>query len=272
MAKITFQFLGTGSAFSKLYGNTSALVFVENNNDVKTLLIDCGRTTPDDLHRLGYSFEDIDAIFITHLHGDHVYGLEEAGFKGRYLFDKKPHLILPTIKFKADLWDRTLKGTMYHGDLNRVMAFEDYFTYEAVDREEQFFFFNGVMFSVFPTHHVKNKKSYGLIIGEKDYAIYSGDSLLNYDLMDIGFSDSCQVVFHDCQLFHNEGRVHCSLEDLKTTKNEWRDKIYIMHYGDDLHDKYFEIKDAGFNIAVRGDKYEFEVGTYDIDFQDIGVL
>jgi ribonuclease BN (tRNA processing enzyme) len=262
MANITIQFLGTGSAFSKKYGNTSALVFVENNGEMKKLLIDCGRTTPDDLFQLGYTWSDIDAIFITHLHGDHVNGLEEAGFFGRYVLKQKPHIIFPHIKLKTDLWDKTLKGTMMNGDLDRLMAFEDYFTYEAVEREEQYFFFNDVMFSVFPTYHIKNKKSYGLIIGEKDYILYSGDSLLNKDLIEIGFSEDCQVVFHDCALYHKEGMVHASLQDMMTIELEHREKIYIMHYDDNLDEKYLEVKDAGLNIAARGVKYHFEVGEF----------
>jgi hydroxyacylglutathione hydrolase len=263
MAEITLQFLGTGSAFSKKYGNTSALVFVENNGVMKKLLIDCGRTTPDDLYQLGYTWSDVDAIFITHLHGDHVFGLEEAAFYGRYVLRKKPHIIFPHIKLKQDLWERVLKGTMMNsGEESRIMTFDDYFTYEAVEREEQFFYFNGVMFSVFPTYHIKNKKSYGLIIGEKDYILYSGDSLLNKDLIDIGFSEDCQAVFHDCQLFHSEDRAHASFDDLLTLNEAWRGQVYIMHYGDNLEDKIDEIKNAGFKIANRGEKYHYRVGEY----------
>lgn len=265
MSNITIQFMGTGSSFSKKHGNTSALVFVEKDGEVKKILIDCGRTTPDDMAEHGYGFGDIDAIFITHLHGDHVYGLEEAGFIGRYVLNKKPHLIFPSVKIKNDLWDKVLKGTMAQGDLVRAMSFEDYFTHEVVDREDQYFFFNDVMFSVFPTNHIKNKKSYGLIIGERNYILYSGDSLFNNDLVGIGFSEDCQAVFHDCQLFESDSKVHASLGDLLTIDEQYRGSVFIMHYGDDLHgnwDKIDEIKDSGLNIAIRGEKYEFEVGEF----------
>lgn len=258
-ANITIQFMGTGSSFSKSYGNTSALVFVEHKGTMKRLLIDCGRTTPDDLHSLGYSFADIDAIFITHLHGDHIYGLEEAGFVGRYVLNQKPHLIFPHEKLKSDLWEKVLKGTMMNGDLPRMMKMEDYFISTVVEREQQYFFFNDVMFSVFPTLHVQNKKSYGLIIGEKDFIMYSGDSLLNQELIQIGFENDCQAVFQDCQLFHNEGRVHASFEDLLTLENFVREDTYIMHYGDDLEAHREKIEGAGFKIANRGEKYHFTV-------------
>ncbi|RPK20084.1 MBL fold metallo-hydrolase [Paenibacillus xylanexedens] len=259
MANITIQFMGTGSSFSKKYGNTSALIFIENNGTTKKLLIDCGRTTPDDLASLGYSFADVDAIFITHLHGDHVYGLEEAAFVGRYVINKKPHLIFPHEKLKTDLWERVLKGTMMNGDLPRLMTMEDYFVSTIVEREEQYFFLNDVMFSVFPTVHIKNKKSYGVIIGERDFIIYSGDSMLNKDLIDIGFINDCQAVFHDCQMFHTEDRVHASLEDLLTLDESIREDVYIMHYGDDLEEHVERIHGEGFKVAVRGEKYQFVV-------------
>lgn len=261
MANIRIRFLGVGSSFSKNYGNTSAVVTVTNNNTVKNMLIDCGRTTPDDLVNAGYTWDMIDAIFISHLHGDHVFGLEEAGFMGRYVFEKKPHIIFPNQKLKTDLWERTLKGTMMNGDLASNMTFEDYFTYESVPREEQYFLFNNVMFSVYPTIHIKNKKSYGLIIGEMNYVIYTADSLLNRDLVDIAVSDGCQAIFHDCQFSHSEKRVHASLDDLLTLDVGSRERIYIMHYNDDIDRYYFDIKDSGLRIALRNIEYEFEVGV-----------
>ncbi len=38
-------------------------------------LIDCGASTLIGMHRLGLSPEEIDAVFISHLHGDHFAGL-----------------------------------------------------------------------------------------------------------------------------------------------------------------------------------------------------
>lgn len=252
-------FLGTGSAFSKKYGNNSALVTVSNNQVTKNMLIDCGRTTPDDLYSVGYHWSNIDAIFITHLHGDHVYGLEEAGFMGRFVLKKKPHLIFPHKKLKSDLWDKVLKGTMVNGDLSRNMVFDDYFTYEIVHDVEQYFIFNGTMFSVFSTQHINNKKSYGLIIGEYNYIMYSADSLFDKDLLNIVVDDGAQAIFHDCQLFDHKGKVHASLDELETLERDVREKTYIMHYGDTLEDEYIRIKDSGLNIAVKGTTYSYDV-------------
>jgi ribonuclease BN (tRNA processing enzyme) len=257
--KVDITFLGTGSAFSKKFGNNSAVVSVENEGITKNIMIDCGRTAPDDLANSEFSWNDIDAIFITHLHGDHVYGLEEAGFMGRYVVKKKPHLIFPHAKIKNDLWNKVLKGTMMVGDLDRVMSLDDYFTYEIVDDREQYFLFNDCMFSVYSTQHVENKKSYGLIIGEYDYIVYTSDSLFDKEFIEASFIGGAQAMFHDCQFVDYEGKVHASLNELETLSDKYKESITIMHYGDDLSEYYTRIKDSKFGIANRGTKYSYIV-------------
>ncbi len=40
-----------------------------------SFIIDCGEGTQVSMRRVGWSFKDIDTIFLTHMHGDHVAGL-----------------------------------------------------------------------------------------------------------------------------------------------------------------------------------------------------
>jgi ribonuclease BN (tRNA processing enzyme) len=40
-------------------------------------LIDCGRQAPDQLWARGLTWWSIDGQIITHVHGDHAYGLED---------------------------------------------------------------------------------------------------------------------------------------------------------------------------------------------------
>jgi ribonuclease BN (tRNA processing enzyme) len=252
---IVITFLGTGSAFSKKYGNNSAVVTVGDKN----LLIDCGRTTPDDLSKSSFTWSNIDAIFVTHIHGDHVFGLEEAGFVGRYVLNRKPHIIFPHRKIKNDLWEKVLKGTMMQGDLERNMNFDDYFTYEIVDETEQYFEFNGVMFSVFATQHVPNKKSYGLVIGEYNYIVYTSDTLFDEDMIKAFADDGAKAIFHDCQMVDYKGKVHASLDELASLPQSIRNKITIMHYGDDLENYYTRIKELGFLVTLPRVIYHFSV-------------
>ncbi len=62
--------LGAGEAFDETLGNTSALAAAES-----TVLIDCGYAGPFQVWRHDSSPDLIDAIYISHAHADHYFGL-----------------------------------------------------------------------------------------------------------------------------------------------------------------------------------------------------
>jgi ribonuclease Z len=66
------QFLGTGSALPTVnHHPTSQYIFCQNRH----FLIDCGEGTQIQLRKRSVKIQKIDAIFISHLHGDHYFGL-----------------------------------------------------------------------------------------------------------------------------------------------------------------------------------------------------
>ena len=72
MEPFRVQILGCGSALPTLHHNASAQV-VEIRG--KLFLVDCGEGTQVQLRRSRLRFTKISAVFITHLHGDHCFGL-----------------------------------------------------------------------------------------------------------------------------------------------------------------------------------------------------
>lgn len=64
--------LGCYSASPRSDANPTSQVLTIKN---RTFLLDCGEGTQRELRRNKISFAKIEHIFITHLHGDHVYGL-----------------------------------------------------------------------------------------------------------------------------------------------------------------------------------------------------
>lgn len=72
MDAIRAVLLGTGAAAPTRTRNVSSLAVVL---DGRTLVFDCGEGTQHQLQRSTVHTGSIEAIFITHLHGDHLFGL-----------------------------------------------------------------------------------------------------------------------------------------------------------------------------------------------------
>lgn len=68
----TVTILGSGSAIPTSDRNHTAHLMEVHN---RMLLLDCGEGTQMQLRKSGYRFQKISHIFISHLHGDHYFGL-----------------------------------------------------------------------------------------------------------------------------------------------------------------------------------------------------
>jgi ribonuclease Z len=69
-----FQFLGTSSGTPSKARNVTALA-LRASSSRDWVLIDCGEGTQHQILRTALSLHELRAIFITHMHGDHCYGL-----------------------------------------------------------------------------------------------------------------------------------------------------------------------------------------------------
>lgn len=70
--QVSLHFLGTGGSWPSVDRNVAATV-LKRGGDV--LLFDCGEGTQRQFQKSGLSYMAIQRIFISHLHGDHCYGL-----------------------------------------------------------------------------------------------------------------------------------------------------------------------------------------------------
>ncbi|MFA0812102.1 ribonuclease Z [Microbulbifer epialgicus] len=79
-------FLGTSSGTPTKDRNVTAIALIESQRK-NWYLIDCGEGTQHQILRTSLSLNSLGAIFITHIHGDHCYGLPgllaSAGMQGR---------------------------------------------------------------------------------------------------------------------------------------------------------------------------------------------
>ena len=132
MDQIRVVFLGTGAATPTRERNVSSLAVVL---DGATLLFDCGEGTQHQIMRSSVRPGSIDAIFITHLHGDHLFGLPgllaSLGLNGR---SRVLHLIGPpglsrfiaAIPYRGTAYDISVVesegGSVFHSDGFAVVA------------------------------------------------------------------------------------------------------------------------------------------------------
>ena len=123
-----FVVLGTGDAFSTTRFGSSAVVLAPGGQ----VLVDA----PDSIHRalraasersgVRMSAETIDDILLTHLHGDHVNGLESLGFT-RWLEWRRAGRPLPRLHTTSHVADRLWQRLAPAMDQGGTATLADYF-------------------------------------------------------------------------------------------------------------------------------------------------
>jgi len=214
--------IGTGSAFSKRYDNNNALIY----SNGFTLMVDCGITAPAALHRLGKTFADIDAVLVTHIHADHVGGLEEFAFQMKFIYKRMPTLYVPA-RIADILWEHTLKGGLAQEHGNTL---GDFFQVRLLEEGDTARIAEGLEVEIIRTEHIPGKISYSLLFNGVFF--YSADMKFNRSLLEeLVYNRGVRTIFHDCQL-KGEGVVHTTLEELLSLPEELQEKISLMHYED----------------------------------------
>lgn len=236
--KITF--LGVGSAFTRKNFHTSALVEVVGLSGTPLrMLIDCGRTVPEAMRDAGYDWKDIDAVYVTHLHSDHVGGLEDMAFFNFFVTKRKP-MLFGNEMLLQDLWTHSLQGGLASIE-GQICTLDTYFNVVAVPINGSFRFAD-VEFTPVQTVHIMNGygvvPSFGLLWRTKQgkSVFFTGDT--QYCPHQIKrFYEQADIIFHDAEIYRwkeNDAKsgVHAHYNDLKLLPAETKAKMWLMHYND----------------------------------------
>ncbi|KOP64088.1 beta-lactamase [Bacillus sp. FJAT-18019] len=222
---LKLQMLGTGSAFAKNYYNNNALIQDENF----TLLIDCGVTAPMALHQLDKTFNDVDALLITHIHADHVGGMEELAFMMKMKFNRKLPLYIAEALVEP-IWEHTLKGGLYQQ--GHISSLQDVFDVYPLKPGVKTDISPGISVELIPTQHIPGKDSYSLYLNDRIF--YSADMVFDPQLLNELVNErDCEVILHECQL-QGPGEVHTTLDELLSLPENIQERTYLMHYSDDV--------------------------------------
>jgi ribonuclease BN (tRNA processing enzyme) len=90
MASVRVQFVGTGDAFGS-GGGLQACISVRAPH--VHVLLDCGATTLVGLRQQGIDPGSVDAVILSHLHGDHFGGIPFLVLDGQFRRREKPLLV-----------------------------------------------------------------------------------------------------------------------------------------------------------------------------------
>jgi len=228
------KFLGAGAAFT--LNNFQSNMTIDAGG--KTMLIDAGADIRFALKSAGMSYKQIESIYISHLHNDHIGGMEFLAFSS-YFDPTCPPIQLYCHKWLLDdLWSFSLKGGLASIQ-GKILNIHDYFDVHSLDNEEQFVW-QGITFQMLQSIHVFNGywvvPTFGLMLTEpaSDKKVFhTSDTQLIIENLAPHY-DVADLIIQDCETSTFKTGVHSHYDELKTLDTETKAKMYLWHYQDNV--------------------------------------
>jgi len=249
-------FVGTGDAFSRRYGQTNALVEAGSMR----LMIDFGHLAPQRLEALGHSLGSLTHVAISHIHADHIGGLEELAFLSHFVHERKITLLTPG-NLRHLLWEHSLRGglEMVADEQGRPVHCDLETFFDARELTDSWQRIGPIRIRPFKTDHVPGKDSWGFIVEDEASGgrmIFGCDTRVRHpelaqEPLDEDFARG--PIFHDCQLSAGgASTIHVSLDEI-TYPPEVQERLVLVHYSDHLDKHLDAIHQAGLKVAYPGD-------------------
>ena len=226
MATVSIRFLGSGDALGS-GGRFQACIQVESG--ATNALLECGTSSLIAMKRDGVDPSEIDAVVVTHLHGDHFGGLPFLILDGQFSRRTRPLLIAgpPGIEERV----RQAQEALFPGSSKVQQKFD--ITFAALeDRSEAAIGSLGV--TPFTVVHASGAPAFALRIGCDDKTIaYSGDTEWTDALVEAATGSDlfiCEAYF-----FEKQVRFHLDYQTLMSHRAELNTKRLILtHLGSDM--------------------------------------
>jgi len=214
------------------------------------LLVDCGATAVQPLFASSIELNRIDAIIITHFHGDHYGGvpffLLNSYFKTKR--DRELKIIGPPGCQKNI---ETLVGTLYGGLMDKFheigLSFDEY----GPDYLEPF---KDLRSKGLPVIHAPESIPHGVRIeGNGKIFGFSGDTEWTETLIDL--SEDADLFICECNNFNTEVSGHLNHATIKEKSSLMSCKRQMLtHLGDEMYDNLDQVE---FEVTEEGSRYEF---------------
>jgi ribonuclease BN (tRNA processing enzyme) len=247
---VRVQVLGSGDAFGS-GGRAQTCFLVEAAG--RRVLIDCGATALVSMRRFGVLPESIEAVVLTHLHGDHFGGVPFLLHYARHVA-RRPwdlHIAGPqgtqarTLGALDALYvdaGRSMEALQGRGVLAR---FEEYVP--------------GVRFAVGPAQatalrvvHSDKQPCHGVRLDiEGRVVAYSGDTEWTETLVDL--ADGADLFIVDCQAWTDPPPGHLAFDELRRRLPALRAKrLLLTHMGEPMRARAPEVADDRVLVADDG--------------------
>ena len=232
MIKVTL--LGTGTPFPNA-ARFGAAILVEAGGE--KLLFDCGRGAVIRLSQAGVPLDSVDALFLTHLHSDHVVGIPDLWLTGWFLGRDHPFRVWgpPGTREMTEYLSRAFQFDVQTREHTENLPPKGA-GIDAKEIEQGDVYVHGPLrVSVFLVDHGSVKPAFGYRIDYFGHAvIISGDTKFSQNLID--FSKGADCLIHVAWLADSKNplRSLASGEDAGRVFAAVKPKLAVIyHYMDE---------------------------------------
>jgi ribonuclease BN (tRNA processing enzyme) len=220
--------LGVGDTFSERHHSSALLLRCEGFS----LAIDC-----PDMYRgvlkdaskkagITLSLSDIHHVLITHVHGDHMNGLEGVAFY-KHFVDRERLRLVTAPEVRENIWEQRLKASMsmlWNGTEHRTLGFDDYFEHVPLSWSDAI---RVGPFSIRARRTIHHVPTSALFVEAAGRSLgYSADTAFDPEL--IAFLEPADLIIHET----NFGPAHTPYASLAALPAELRGKMRLIHYAD----------------------------------------